>query len=205
MIVTVEELQNYMDIGKLSPKATIGVGFILAGLESELELYLGRPINIGTFTESYRILEEPLAAVMPFYSNTGVSSYTVEAMYPNRRTIALRRSPVLSVISVYVTQSGGASVGLNPSTDFGVRRFGIDVWNPVIDDEYTITYTAGLDNPDYPILKNLILRAAAREAQNMYDDNKGIQQLEPREATVAITGFSDAELRSVKRLKRVRY
>jgi hypothetical protein len=205
MIVTVEDLQNYMDIGKFSPKATIGVGFILAGLESELEVYLGRPISIGTFTETYRILDEPLASTVPFYSNTGVETYTVDAMYPNRKTIALRKSPVLSVTSVYVSRLGGASVALDPDTDYGIRRFGIDVWNPVTDDEYTVTYSAGLDHPDYPVLKNLILRAAAREAQNMYDDNKGIQQLEPREATVAITGFTDAELRSVKRLKRVRY
>lgn len=205
MIVTVEDLQNYMDIGKLSPKATIGAGFILEGLQSELEVYLGRPITIGTFTESYRILEDPLVDVLPFYSNTGVATYTVETTTPNRKTIALRNSPVTSVISVYVTRVGGASMALQRDTDYGVRRFGIDVWNPVTDDEYTVKYTAGLDNANYPVLKNLILRAAAREAQNMYDDNKGIQQLEPREATVAITGFTDAELRSIKRLKRVRY
>lgn len=197
MLVSVEDLQNYMDLGKLSPRATLGVGMILEGLQSELEQILNRPLEIGTFTESYRLLAD--ADRTPFYSNN-----VSEMSQPNRWTVSLRNSPVVSVVSVYVSRYGGASSSLIHETDYGIRRLGIDIWSPSVSDEFTITYTAGLDGINYKVLKLLILRAAAREAQNMYDDNKGIQELEARSATVAVTGFTDQEMWSVRRLRRQR-
>ena len=198
MLVTVEELQNYMDMGKLSPRATLGVGMILEGLQSELEQILGRPVEVGTYTESYRLLSD--ADRTPFYANNNS-----EVSQPNRWTIGLRKSPVVSVVSIYVSRYGGASSSLTYETDYGVRKLGIDVWNPSVDDEFTITYTAGLNGVDYKVLKLLILRAAARESQNMYDDNKGIQELEAKSSTVAVTGFTEQEKLSVKRLRRQRF
>ena len=50
----------------------------------------------------------------------------------------------------------------------------------------------------------LILRAATREMQNMHDDVVGIKDLEPRNVAPMETGFTERELLSVKKYRRVR-
>jgi hypothetical protein len=67
-----------------------------------------------------------------------------------------------------------------------------------------ITYEAGLDGDSIPIFKLLILRAAAREMQNMYDDVVGVKDLNTRNVGPLITGFLDTELASVRKHKRSR-
>lgn len=72
------------------------------------------------------------------------------------------------------------------------------------DTSLTITYTAGLDGTSIKVFRSLILRAAAREAQNLHDDNRGLQDLEARGAALMTTGFTPEELASVKRWRRHR-
>ena len=52
MIVSVSELTTYMDIS-LSLRQQDAAEFVLAGLQSELETYLRRPIEVSEFTETH--------------------------------------------------------------------------------------------------------------------------------------------------------
>ena len=65
-------------------------------------------------------------------------------------------------------------------------------------------YTAGVAGANYPYLKLLILRAASREVQNLHDDVVGLKDLETRDVATDVTGFTEAELKSVQRFRRRR-
>jgi hypothetical protein len=84
------------------------------------------------------------------------------------------------------------------------KKYGIDYYYGWSDDLVTITYTAGLDGASIPIFKILIIRAAAREMQNMYDDVVGVKDLNTRGTGPLMTGFLDTELGSIRKYRRVR-
>ena len=48
MLVTVSELQKYMDI-RFSNRQEEAAEYVLEGLQSELEAYLRRPVEVDTF------------------------------------------------------------------------------------------------------------------------------------------------------------
>jgi hypothetical protein len=292
MLVTVQDLVTYMDIS-LSLRQQDAADIVLSGLQSELEAYLSRPIEVQEFIEEYKVPSNHLATPMSsfFYQNSLESSfYTANgnsnqssmnyAMPPE--TVYLRNSPVVKVHSVqiqnqwttptylgeavtreatvtnavksgvkitytannhkftvgqYVTVTGitpseynvvnekiiesttntfivevsAGSIGAYSSggfakaigSNYSVRRYGIDIFNIVADDTITVTYEAGLNGDSIPMFKLLILRAATREMQNMHDDVVGIKDLESRNVAPLETGFSERELLSVKKYKRV--
>jgi hypothetical protein len=68
----------------------------------------------------------------------------------------------------------------------------------------TVNYTAGLDGENIKMFKLMILRAATREMQNMHDDVVGVKDLNTRNVAPLETGFSDRELASVRKYRRVR-
>jgi hypothetical protein len=70
-----------------------------------------------------------------------------------------------------------------------------------------VSYTAGLSsnaNQSLPVFRLLILRAASREMQNMHDDVVGLKDLETRNVGPLTTGFTEEELQSVRRWRRIR-
>jgi len=75
MLVTVNDLKTYMDISFSNKQADAAL-MVLEGLQSELEAYLGRPIEVNEFTEEYRL--ESNFTGMPmnsfFYNDAGQSS-----------------------------------------------------------------------------------------------------------------------------------
>lgn len=112
MLVTVQDLVTYMDIS-LSLRQQDAADIVLAGLQSELESYLRRPIEVTEFVEEYKVPSNHLATPMSsfFYQNSLESSfYTANgnsnqssmnyAMPPE--TIYLRNSPVVKVNSVQI-------------------------------------------------------------------------------------------------------
>lgn len=205
MLVTVDELTAYMDI-KFSNRQSRAAGYVLEGLQSELESYLRRPIELGTFTETHVIPADFVAMAGTSYlydwtlDTTGRPPYyAVPAV-----TVYARQSPINSVSSIYVTTATGASVGLTSGLDYVVQRYGIDLYRAGANDSVTFTYTAGLDGPEIPIFRLLILRAASREMQNMHDDVVGLKDLETRNVAPLTTGFTPEELQSVRRHRRVR-
>lgn len=112
MLVTVQDLVTYMDIS-LSLRQQDAAEIVLAGLQSELESYLRRPIEVDEFVEEYKVPSNHLATPMSsfFYQNSLESSfYTANgnsnqssmnyAMPPE--TVYLRNSPVVKVHSVQI-------------------------------------------------------------------------------------------------------
>jgi hypothetical protein len=205
MLVSIDELTAYMDI-KFSNRQQRAAEYVLTGLQSELESYLRRPIQIATVTEEHVIPPDyvglPGSSHMydwtldttgriPFYSYPAVTVHT-------------RNSPIISVASVYITQGTGPSFQIAENTDFIVQRYGLDLYRVGPNDSVTITYTAGLDGDALPVFRLLILRAASREMQNMHDDVVGIKDLETRNVAPLTTGFTQEELQSVRRWRRIR-
>lgn len=206
MLVEVDDLIAYMDI-KFSNRQTRAAQFVLEGLQSELESYLRRPIEVGSFTDDYVIPFEDIGYPESsfFYDRSLDTTNTSVGAYQPPLTVYLRNSPVASVLSVYVSTPSSASVTptlQSPNTDYVVRRYGIDMYRAFPNDKVTVTYTAGLDGPEIKVFKLLILRAAAREMQNMHDDVVGLKDLETRNVAPLTTGFTAEELKSVSRWKR---
>lgn len=205
MLVSIDELTAYMDI-KFSNRQQRAAEYVLTGLQSELESYLRRPIEVTTVAETHVIPPDfvglpgsshmydwtlDTTGNMPYYSYPAVTVYA-------------RNSPIISVGSVYVTQGTGASFQITENVDFVVQRYGIDVYRAGPNDRVTMTYTAGLDGESLPVFRLLILRAASREMQNMHDDVVGIKDLETRNVAPLTTGFTPEELQSVRRWRRIR-
>lgn len=213
MLVTQSDLVTYMDI-KLSLRQQDAADMILAGLQSELEGYLRRPIEVEEFEEEY-IIESGFRGVpMGTFLSTPTSQYTDSFVNTNPvemseyaeppHTIYLRNSPVVSIVEAKVKPVGSTERTLVEEVDYIKRRFGIDYFYALDGDRVTITYTAGLDGANIPMFKLLILRAASREMQNMHDDVVGLKDLETRNVGPLVTGFLDTELASVRKYRRSR-
>lgn len=97
---------------------------------------------------------------------------------------------------------GGTAVATG--SDYVVHRWGLELFRGFANDKVAITYTGGLDGDEIPVLKLMILRAAAREMQNLHDDVVGIKDLSPRGVAVMETGFLEKELAAIKRYRRHR-
>ena len=213
MLVTQSELVTYMDV-KFTLRQQDAADLILAGLQSELEAYLRRPIEVTEFEEEYRIESMFNGIPMGTFISTGSNYYndsfqnsspvdaTTYAEPPN--TIYVRNSPIVSVSEVKVKPLNANERVLEEERDYIVRRFGIEYFYGQDGDLVTITYEAGLDGSQIPLFKLLILRAASREMQNMHDDVVGLKDLNTRNTGPLITGFLDTELASVRKYRRTR-
>jgi hypothetical protein len=214
MLVAVSDLTNYMDI-RFSLRQQDAAEMVLAGLQSELESYLRRPIEVDEFVEEH-VLASPQHGVpmgtflsiesSQMYSDSFYRTNPVDNMIYAEppSTIYLRNSPVISVTSITVQPQNATLRTLTEGTDYVVRRYGVDYFYGFENDVVTITYTAGLDGGTVPLFKLLILRAATREMQNMHDDVVGVKDLNTRNVAPLVTGFLDSELASVRRYRRVR-
>lgn len=213
MLVAVSDLTNYMDI-RFSLRQLDAAELVLAGLQSELESYLRRPIEIDQFVEEHVLSANqhgiPMGTFLSIsnnnYSDSFYTTNPVDSMtYAEpQNTIYLKNSPVVSVESVTVLPQFGTLKTLEENNDYVVRRYGIDYFYGFDNDLVTITYTAGIDGAGIPIFKLLILRAATREMQNMHDDVVGVKDLNTRNVAPLVTGFLDSELASVRKFRRVR-
>ena len=206
MLVTVDELTTYMDI-KFSNRQTRASEYVLAGLQSELEAFLRRPIEVDTYVDEEHVIAPDFAS-MPtashMYDYTLDTTGNVPGYIQPAVTIYARNSPIISVASVYISAATGASLQLTESIDYIVQRYGVDLYRAIPNDRIKITYTAGLDGPEIPFFRLLILRAATREMQNMHDDVVGLKDLETRNVAPMTTGFTPEELASVRRWRRYR-
>lgn len=213
MIVSVNDVKTYMDI-KLSARQEDAAEMILAGLQSELEAFLRRPIEVEEFTEEIRLdsghLGVPMGTFLTANDNTYNSSFTTSPR--NDMTtwatpppaIYFKNTPIVSISEVKVKPLFGTEKILQEEVDYVTRKYGIDYYYGWSDDLITVTYTAGLDGASIPVFKLLILRAASREMQNMHDDVVGVKDLNTRNVGPVVTGFLDSELSSVRKYRRVR-
>lgn len=213
MIVSISELKNYMDIS-LTARQTDAAELILEGLQSELESFLRRPIEVSEFTEEHRLSAThtgvPMGTFLTANDNTYNSSFTTSPR--NDMTtwatpppgIYFKNTPIVSISEVKVKPLFGQEKILTVETDYVTRPYGIDYYYGYADDLITVTYEAGLDGVNIKVFKLMILRAASREMQNMYDDVVGVKDLNTRNVGPLVTGFLDSELASVRRYRRVR-
>jgi hypothetical protein len=200
-----------MDIS-LTNRQQDAAELVLEGLQSELEAYLGRPIEVGTFNEEYTYANIDTGIPMDsFFNNANPFSSSFYGSPVDRttyleppQTVYFRNSPVLTVTEVIYKPLSGTPRTLVEETDYIVRRFGIDVFRAYANDTVEVTYTAGLDGTNIAVFKLMILRAATREMQNMHDDVVGIKDLETRNVAPMQTGFLDSELKALKSFKRNR-
>ena len=207
-LVTVDDIVTYMDIS-LTNRQEDAAGMILEGLESDLELYLGRPITKRDFTETHVVPSSHVASPTGSYLSSGISGNQYLSQSPsilNRYVVYLKNSPVHSVASLTLTGSSASAttITLTEGTDFVVHSYGVEVPAAYANDKVAVAYNAGLDGADVRAFRTIILRAASREMQNMHDDVLGIKDLETRNVGPLDTGFSETELRSVKRHRRVK-
>ena len=208
-LVTTADLKKYIDI-TFSNIQEDAAQMIVDGLEADLEHYIGRPVSAASFSESH-VAEA---------NYTGSSQYSFFYDYNLDRTssavtdvtkppfvLYTRRSPVVSVASLTVQgQTAGSPTTQTVGEDYVVRRYGVDMFRVLDNDKIVINYTAGLDAAadNTSALKLIILRAASREVQNLHDDVVGMKDLTTRNVAPVETGFTESELNSVKRWRRVR-
>lgn len=111
MLVTVQELQTYMDI-TFGLRQTDAAEFVLEGLQSELEGYLRRPVQLVEVTETHVIPTyfQGIPATSFFYDySQGTTGESVDFIQPSV-IINLRNTPVVSVKSVSVTNMSQAAI-----------------------------------------------------------------------------------------------
>jgi len=207
MLVTQTELERYMDI-KFSNRQSHAAGYVLEGLQGEIEAIVRRPIEVATFSEVHKV--DYLNVGVPnssfFYDYSLDTTGNVISWLQPPYTVYLSQSPVASVTTLTATgpEPGADAKTLQEGTDFIVQKYGVDVYRTFANDTLNITYTAGLDGTSIPYFKLLILRAASREMQNMHDDVVGIKDLETRNVGPATTGFTPEEIQSLRKYRRVR-
>ena len=204
MLVSIDELRRYMDI-TFSSRQEDAATYVLEGLQSELEAYIRRPIEVQELTETHVIQASSVG--MPtasfFYDqsldttlNTGISITQPPV------GVYLRNSPVVSVSEVTITNTTGDVLSQTEGIDYVVQRYGIDCYRGYPNDVVTVTYEGGLNGDNIKMFRLMILRAASREMQNMHDDVVGIKDLNSRNVAPLQTGFLDSELLALKRYRR---
>lgn len=206
-LLVVADIETFMDI-EFSNRQSDAAQLVIDGLEAELEAYLNRPITERSFTETYVVpaAHNPVQTGSYFQHGSGTlanpaaGASTVLSNY----VLYLKNSPVVSVTSLTIqSQTPGATVTtLVEGSDFYVRNFGVEIPEATNSEILNIVYVAGLDGTTIASFKLQILRAATRELQNMHDDTVGMKDLETRNVAPVEIGFSDAELRSLKRHQR---
>ena len=118
MLVSINELTTYMDI-RLSLRQQDAAEIVLMGLQSELEAFLGRPIEVQNFVEEYVIPSDYVG--MPtssFFYNTSLDTTMSPINYSQPpSTIGLRNSPVTKVNSVFVKNFSNAGMYMSEALE----------------------------------------------------------------------------------------
>ena len=206
MLVTVTELQKYMDI-RFSNRQEEAAEYVLEGLQSELEAYLRRPVEVQNFEELHVMdnnhVGVPMSSFLYNYDDVGTHELMNVAQPPI--TIYLDNSPVIAVNSVKIIHPNSPTEYTQvEGRDYIARKYGIDLYTAFANDKVIIDYDAGLNGENIKMFKLMLLRAATREMQNMHDDVVGIKDLETRNVAPLETGFLEKELLAVKRWRRHR-
>ena len=201
MIVTAEELAIYMDIQRFTNRQEDVANLVLAGLQSEIETILRRPVSVDEYVETYTVDETYLNGRASFFPMSNNDLTYPMPPYP----LTLRNSPVVAIGQIRTRNYPGYGIGWvtqTPGVDYTVRRWGVDLYKVNANDQVEVTYTAGLDGASIPFIKISILRAAARELINQIDDVVGIKDLQTRDIPRKETGFTVDEIEVFQRWKR---
>lgn len=204
-----------MDIS-LTPRQEDAAELVLAGLQSEMEAYLNRPVEVTVFEEEeYRLDATHVGVPMGTFLSANENTYNSSFYESNRSTnaatwaapppaIYLKNTPIVQITEVKVKPLFGQEKILQPEVEYVQRKYGFDYYYGYADDLLKVTYSAGLDGASIPLFKLTILRAASREMQNLHDDVVSVKDLTTRNVAPLITGFLDTELAALRTYRRVR-
>lgn len=162
MLVSISDLSMYMDI-RFSIRQEEAAAFILEGLQSELEGYLRRPVELTDFVETY-VLESNFVGVpmSSFFSNETSTSDdsigTVTYAQPPQ-TIYIRNSPVVSVQKVAVSSLTETGRVLGEAVRRTANITSVTVAGT------TVTYTA--DNHGFTVGQNIKVSGLSTAALNL--------------------------------------
>lgn len=200
MLVTAEELAVYMDIQRFSNRQEEVANLVIAGLQSEIEVILRRPVTVDTYVEEYRVAEDYLNGRASYFPMANSDFPYPAPPY----MLVLDNSPVVTITQVRAKNypQDGAWVIHTYGVDYSPRKWGVDLYRVNPNDIVEVTYTGGLDGPGIPFLKLSILRAASRELVNQIDDVVSIKGLQANDTPQIQTGFSEMEIKLLQRWKR---
>lgn len=103
MLVSINDLTTYMDIS-FSLRQQDAADMVLSGLQSEMEAFLRRPVEVDEFTETHVVPSyfQGVPATSFFYDNSlDTTGTTINYMQPSVM-ISLRNTPVVSVSKVVI-------------------------------------------------------------------------------------------------------
>lgn len=200
MLVTVEDLATYMDQPRFSNRQEEAAEFVLAGLQSELETILRRPIEVDEYVEQFRVDETYLNGRNIFLPMSDDFMSYVEKPY----VITVSNSPVsaISQVRVKIYPGDGDWQVHEAGLDYTPRKWGLDMYRVGANDIVEVAYTGGLDGQAIAFFKLSILRAASREMTNQVDDVVGLKELQTNDVQMKQTGFTEEEIRVLQRWKR---
>jgi len=182
MLVSLAELKTFMDIS-LTARQEDAAEMVLAGLQSELESFLNRPVQPTTVTEEHVIPSH--SAGIPGTTFMYNISLDTSGNLPNFITpshmISLRNSPVISVLSVSVAGSVRENLFLAES----IRKVATVTEASKVDD--SIVFTA--DN-SFTIGQYVRITSALPTQYNI--QNLQITSVSATTFTVAYTASIDA-------------
>jgi len=206
VLVTVRELSAYMD-RELTNRQQDAAEIVIDGIHSEMEAFLGRPIGVQSFNETFVVPDDNYWANSDglYYDRALDGANSVMQVLSPPYQIHLGHAPVVSVETVTLypistTSPYSSPQVLDEGVRYIVRKWGIDVFAVWSGDKVQVEYEAGI--PVNPYIKQVALRAAAREMQNMTDDVVGLKDFQNRQATIQEIGLTEAEKRGLDKFRR---
>lgn len=180
-IITYQDLQRYMG-RTFSPSEQTAATTIIAFLERELSIIIGRPLS------PTQVLEE------------------VHWLEVNQRQIFLRKTPVASVTSFYMGFNGHEVE--QDLENFDIKPWGIDnIWVAGTGYKAIVSYVGGLSSTNAAGLERIIYSASVREMSQFLIDAQGLNSLTVEGTTYKIAedgvgGFTEEEKKIARSFKR---
>lgn len=200
MLVSAQELSDYMSGIRLNEAQMRSAEAVLAGVQSDLEDYLHRPVEPKRSRELVRVdrsgyvnvRNTPVTAVLRVQNYGSTLPAVPRNVVPNYTPATIPDLPV----SDYAPINNGDNIIVPGGVKYG---------NP--GDHVLIEYMAGGSKriiDKLPQIKLAIMRVAAREVQFMHDDTMSLRNgnATPPADTIPQKGWTEDELRRFDRLRR---
>lgn len=205
MLVSKAELQQYMNNLGLTIPQGANVEAVLSGVQSELELYCNRTLELVQVRE------------MVMTDGTGYANVSYSPVVKVIRVDALNQidTTFLPATPVYVPEPFERDVLMSPEGVMIDRLANIDGTTHIVvpggiyvgtgDSWQIVEYVAGYVGPHTPAVKAAIKRVAAREVTRTMDDTVSLRDGDAQQASEPDNrpvGWTEDELRQFDRLRR---
>lgn len=200
MLVSAQELSDYMSGIRLNEAQMRSAEAVLAGVQSDLEDYLHRPVEPVRSRELVRVdrsgfvnvRHTPVTAVLRIQNYGSTLPAVPQNVVPNYTPASVPDAP----LSDYAPVSNGDNIIVPGGVKYG---------NP--GDNVLIEYMAGGSKriiDKLPQIKLAIMRVAAREVQFMHDDTMSLRNATatPPADNIPQKGWTREELQRFDRLRR---